>query len=82
MSLTSFDSACNVSLFAFSAGEAVSEETYGCDMLYIAVEGCFHVVLPDARISVAEGQAYGVAAGISHAIEGSSPFKMLQISIG
>ena len=82
MGLTREGSTCSMTLLAFSSGESVSEETYGFDILYQAMEGCPIIVLPDSRIGLEAGQAIVISAGIPHAVEGAGNFKILQVAIG
>ena len=82
MALTTVDCPTAATLLAFSAGEAVSEEAYASDMLYLGVEGAFRVVLPDGAVDVGTGQVLAVPSGVLHAVEGDGAFKVLQVAVG
>lgn len=73
----------SATLFAFAAGESVSEERYGGDTLYLCVEGSMVVTWPDGgRAALGTGDALRVPAGEGHAVEGAGvPFKMLQVTV-
>ncbi len=70
-------------LFAFAAGESVSEETYLEDAMYYQVEGCSMVRFDDRVARLAPGDVLAVPAGISHAIEPADAygFKILQVFV-
>ena len=82
MGLTTHGSTCDMTLLAFSEGDSVSEETYGADVLYVALEGEPTIVLPDKRVAIPVGQMLVVSAGVLHAVEGPGAFKILQIAVG
>ena len=73
----------SATLFAFAAGESVSEERYGGDTLYLCVEGSMAVTWPDGRrAALVAGDVLRVPAGEGHAVEGvGAPFKMLQVAV-
>lgn len=76
------DSAVDMTLLSFGAGESVSEEVYFGDTLYYVVEGSACVVLPKRRVAVAAGEVLMVPARVEHAVEGEGgPFKLLQITL-
>lgn len=70
-------------LFAFAAGESVSEETYEGETLYLGVDGQAKIVWSDGfSVSVGKGEAARVPSGVEHAVEGAdpdAPFKILQM---
>lgn len=54
----------SATLFAFAAGESVSEERYGGDTLYLCVEGSMAVTWPDGRrAALVAGDVLRVPAG-------------------
>ena len=80
MSLSKSDSFM-MSLFAFADGESVSEEQYFGDTLYYVLEGQMPIQLEGREVCIHEGQCYMIPAGIPHAIGGTEPFKLLQITV-
>lgn len=82
MALTS-DAGFDMTLLAFAPGESVSEEEYFGDVMYYLIEGSAVVVLPDARVTVGEGELFKVDAHVEHAVEGANEqgFKLLQINL-
>ena len=77
------DLGLSATLFAFAAGESVSEERYEGDTMYLCVEGRMALTRPDGwRAELAQGDVLRMAAGVEHAVEGAGgPFKMLQITV-
>lgn len=76
-------SGLSATLFAFAAGESVSEERYEGDTLYLCVEGAMVLTWPDGRRApLSAGDVLKVPAGEEHAVEGvGGPFKMLQLTV-
>lgn len=70
-----------IAMFAFSAGETVSEEAYFGDTLYIVLEGSTKVGFEGKEFPIKEGQVIMIPAGTLHEIGGPSAFKMMQITI-
>lgn len=70
-----------ISLFSFSNGEMVSEESYLGDTLYQLLDGETNVTMDDKVISLKTGDVLAVAAETYHAIGGGQAFKMMQITI-
>lgn len=70
-----------VTLFAFDAGEGLSEHTAPYDALVVNVEGEaeLHVAGTAARLTA--GQAMRLPAHQPHAVKALTPFKMLLIMI-
>lgn len=71
----------SATLFAFAAGESVSEERYDGDALYQCVEGRMVLTRPDGwRAELGAGEVLRVPARVEHAVEGAGgEFKMLQV---
>ena len=80
MSLSKSDH-CLMTLFAFADGESVSEEQYFGDTLYYVLEGVMPVSLEGREVRIGAGQCFMVPATVPHAIGGTEPFKLLQITI-
>jgi quercetin dioxygenase-like cupin family protein len=71
----------SVTLFAFDAGEGLSEHTAPFDALVIGVDGKADVLIGGTPHSVSEGEALLLPAGIPHAVNPVGRFKMLLIMI-
>ena len=65
---------CQMTLLAFGDGESISEERYFGDTVYYVLEG-------DMPLRLGAGDCLAVPAQTTHAIGGSGPFKLLQITI-
>lgn len=78
-----FELGLSATLFAFAAGESVSEERYEGDTLYLCVEGRMALMRPDGwRAELSAGDVLRVPACVEHAVEGvGEPFKMLQVTV-
>ncbi len=76
------DAGFDLTLLAFAPGEAVSEEEYFGDTLYLLVEGAARVTLPDSAITLQAGEVLRVPAHILHAVEPAdgNGFKLLQLN--
>ena len=76
------DAGFDLTLLAFAPGEAVSEEEYFGDTLYLLVEGAARVTLPDSEVTLQAGEVLRVPAHILHAVEPAdgNGFKLLQLN--
>ena len=72
---------CLMTLLAFADGESVSEEQYFGDTLYYVLEGVMPITLDGSVVRIEAGQCYLVPAGKLHAVGGTEPFKLLQITV-
>ena len=81
VAFTPMDAPASLVLLAFSAGEGVSEETYGTDTLYYAAEGTGRIVVEGAVHALAVGEVLCVPAGVMHAVEASTDYKLLQLNL-
>ena len=72
---------CIMTLLAFADGESVSEEQYLGDTVYYVLEGTMPISLESRQVSVAAGQCFLVPGGTPHAVGGTEPFKLLQITV-
>ena len=72
---------CQMTLLAFGDGESVSEERYFGDTLYYVLEGSMPVYQEDKETVLRAGACMAVPAGVTHAIGGAGPFKLLQITV-
>ncbi len=70
-----------VTLFAFDAGQSLSEHTAPFDALVHVLEGEAEVILDGAPHRLTRGQAILTPAHVSHAVRASQRFKMLLVMI-
>lgn len=70
-----------ISLFAFAAGENVSEEAYCGDVWYYVIEGEMPLTQNGSTTVMPAGSTVAIPAGQLHAIGGEGPFKLLQITL-
>ncbi|MGD9675248.1 MAG: cupin domain-containing protein [Candidatus Bipolaricaulia bacterium] len=70
-----------VTLFAFDAGQALSEHTAPFDALVHVLDGEADVVLGGTPHGVKEGQAILMPAHVPHAVKARQRFKMLLVMI-
>ena len=69
-------------LFAFSAGEGVSEEAYPSDTLYLVVEGNMSIKLDNNSSPTQKWRMYGYSCGeTSFFLRKFLDFKLLQINL-
>jgi len=67
----------NVTLFAFDAGQELSEHTAPFDALVHVVEGEAEILISGKSFSLKEGQAIIMPADEPHAVKATRQFKML-----
>ena len=67
----------NVTLFAFAAGEELSEHTTPYDALLHVVDGEAVVRIEATQYTVGAGRAIILPAGRPHAVRAEQPFRML-----
>jgi quercetin dioxygenase-like cupin family protein len=70
-----------VTVFAFDAGEGLSEHTTPFDALLMSLEGTAEITISGTVHALATGQIIRLPAGEPHAVKATSPFKMLLIMI-
>ena len=70
-----------ITLFAFDAGEGLSEHTAPFDALVLITEGEAEVTVARETFRVREGETITLPAGRPHALKAVSKFKMLLIMI-
>jgi quercetin dioxygenase-like cupin family protein len=70
-----------VTVFAFDAGEGLSEHTAPFDALVLGLEGKADVSISGTPHHVGAGQIVKLPAGKPHAVKAATPFKMLLIMI-
>ncbi len=72
---------CQMTILAFADGESVSEERYFGDTFYYVLEGEMPLKLDGKTERLTAGDCIAVPAGTLHAVGGTQPFKVLQITI-
>jgi quercetin dioxygenase-like cupin family protein len=70
-----------VTVFAFDAGEGLSEHTAPFDALVLGLEGEADIAISGAPHRVGAGQVLRLPAGQPHAVKAVTPFKMLLVMI-
>jgi quercetin dioxygenase-like cupin family protein len=70
-----------VTVFAFDAGEGLSEHTAPFDALILDLEGEADISISGTPHRVSPGQILKLPAGKPHAVRAATPFKMLLIMI-
>lgn len=67
----------SVTLFAFAAGQGLSEHTTPHDATVLVLDGRAEVTVADRVETVAPGELFHLPAGVPHALHAAEPFKML-----
>ncbi len=71
----------NITLFAFSEGEGLSEHTAPFDAWIYVLEGNATIAVGDASHEAGKGECLTLPANIPHAIQATTNFKMLLVMI-
>ena len=71
----------SATLFAFDAGEGLSEHTAPFDALVIGIDGKADIAIAGQPHAVSEGQSLLLPAGVPHAVSPVGRFKMLLVMI-
>jgi quercetin dioxygenase-like cupin family protein len=71
----------NVTLFAFAAGQGLSEHTAPFDAMITVLDGEAEVIIGGRAHAVAAGEMIIMPAGIPHAVSAAGPFKMMLIML-
>ncbi len=71
----------SVTLFAFGAGEGLSEHTTPHEALVVLVEGEADVTVGGATYRMGAGQTIHLPAGVPHAVQAATDFKMLLVML-
>lgn len=66
-----------VTLFAFDAGEGLSEHTAPFDALVLALDGTAHIEISGESFTVSQGETITLPANRPHAVKATTRFKML-----
>jgi len=70
-----------VTVFAFDAGEGLSEHTAPFDALVLAVDGCARISVGGATHMLDSGQIMRLPANVPHSVQADQPFKMMLVMI-
>ncbi len=71
----------SVTVFAFAAGEGLSEHTAPYDALVLGLQGEADISISGRAHRVGAGQILKLPAGEPHAVKAATPFKMLLIMV-
>ena len=71
----------NVTLFAFDAGEGLSEHTAPFDALVLVLDGSLDLTIGAARVAAAPGEIVRLPAGVPHAVDARQAARMLLIML-
>jgi quercetin dioxygenase-like cupin family protein len=71
----------SVTLFAFDAGEGLSEHTAPFDALLIGVEGRADILLGGEHHTLGAGETLLMPANVPHAVTPLEPFKMVLVML-
>ena len=71
----------NVTLFAFDAGEGLSEHTTPFDALVITLEGSLTLTIGGQPVAAAPGTIVKLPANVPHAVDAAAPARMLLIML-
>lgn len=67
----------NITLFAFDAGQELSEHTAPFDALVQVLDGKAEIFISGQQFNLSSGQAIILPAGQTHAVKAPGKFKML-----
>ena len=70
-----------VTLFAFDAGQALSEHSAPFDALVLVLEGQFTLAIGGIRVAAAAGSVVRMPADVPHAVEAVEPSRMLLVML-
>ena len=71
----------NVTLFAFDAGQALTEHTSPYDALVLVLEGSFVLTIGGEPVRATPGQIVRMPATVPHAVDAPEPARMLLIML-
>ena len=71
----------NLTLFAFDAGQELSEHTAPFDALVLVLEGALTLTIGGAAVHATPGTIVRMPARVPHAVEASEPARMLLIML-
>lgn len=71
----------SVTLFAFDAGESLSEHTAPFDALVLVLEGALALTVGGRRVDAVPGTIVRMPANVPHAVDAAQPSRMLLIML-
>ena len=71
----------NVTLFAFDAGQGLTEHTSPFDAFVIVLEGVFALTIGATAVEAQPGQIVRLPASVSHAVEARVASRMLLVML-
>jgi quercetin dioxygenase-like cupin family protein len=71
----------NVTLFAFDAGEGLSEHTAPFDALVLVLDGSLDLTIGSTHVTAAPGEIVRLPAGVPHAVDARVPARMLLVML-
>ena len=71
----------NVTLFAFDAGQGLTEHTSPFDAFVIVLEGLFSLTIGGVPVDARAGQIVRLPASVSHALEAREASRMLLVML-
>lgn len=71
----------NVTLFAFDAGQGLTEHTSPFDALVLVLEGTLTVTIADQALAATPGTILRLPAGVPHGVDASVPARMLLVML-
>jgi quercetin dioxygenase-like cupin family protein len=72
---------CNVTLFAFDAGEALTEHTTPYDALALVLDGAITFTIGGKPVAARAGTIVRLPAAIPHAVDATAASRMLLIML-
>ncbi len=71
----------SLTLFAFDAGEGLSEHSTPHEAVIQILDGTAHITIAETAHVATEGEVLRLPAGVPHAVSAETPFKMLLIML-
>jgi quercetin dioxygenase-like cupin family protein len=71
----------NITLFAFDAGQGLTEHTSPFDALVIVLEGVFALTIGGTPVEARAGQIVRLPASVPHAVDARAPSRMLLVML-
>lgn len=71
----------NVTLFAFDAGQGLTEHTSPFDALVLVLEGSFTLTIGGAAVAAPAGSIVRMPGGVAHAVEADAAARMLLVML-
>jgi quercetin dioxygenase-like cupin family protein len=72
---------CTLTLFAFDAGQALSEHTAPFDAIVQVLDGTVDLTIGGASVPARAGETVRLPANVPHAVLATSKFKMLLLMV-